>query len=178
MIEIFKPTTKKERTITIDKNLVFRQVDAMSYKFGEVASASPDVADKVQSDSAESLDGMILSPMLALRASVLKKRLKFCLAPVVDGSGDNTNLLEDKIVFKLVLPASFDDNDLDGTAILIHEYLVRGVLADWYSSIGTDLKNSYASDAQILENQIIDALREPVVVQHHALPYYPSPKHR
>ena len=163
----------KKRRIVIDKNLVFRQVDALSYKFGEGGAG-----DRIQSDSSEGLDGVILSSMLSLRASMLRKRLKFCLAPVLDGSADNMSSLEGRIVFNLVLPESFDDNDLDGTAILIHEYLVRGVLADWLSSIGTEQQSGFAGDAQVLEGQIIDALRGPSVIRHPSLPYYPSPKIR
>lgn len=174
---IFKECRTKERKIILHKERIFHDIDALTYKASEVA-AEPLAKDAMASDSEDNYDGAIMARLVNMRALNLKKRLSFCLrkehAYIADNNIDNSGAIE----YDFVLPSSFDDINLEVAAELMHEYIVRGALVDWYDTLGTANGQYKAAELIPLESKILDIFRVPGFVRHPALPYQKSYKIR
>lgn len=169
MIEyINKEPRTKQRKITIHKSQVLYDMDAMTYKLSEVA-IDGDSGDKFSTDTEDRLDGTIVSQFIESREALLRKRLAFCLVPEEILEVDNMGSLDADYVFNFILPQSFNDGDLRPAMKFMHDYIVRGALADWYTSLGTNYGIAFAQQAETDENMLLDIFRVPGFVRHPGL---------
>lgn len=168
----------KFRRMTLQKENILADIDSLTYKLAEVNVAEDNMKDGVASDSEDTLDAPILSSLLNGRILNLKKRLGFCLVkkPIVEAHDGVKH--DPIIIFDLKLPERFDDINLEVAVGLTHDYLVRGVLLDWYMKVGTSFGAELPAEVQKLESQIVDIFRLPGFVNHPSLPYYPSYRSR
>lgn len=156
----------KSAKITIYKKAVLADIDAQTFKRvdGALAAESDQVKNAVSSDSAESLDANILHGHMEQRDANIRKRLAFCLVPDEDELVV-TNLLEmsePTFIYDLNVPDSFDKQQLRTLAKRIHNYLVQGVLVDWYSTQSM-VGNVSAEKLEDMESEIVFMLRSSFV---------------
>lgn len=167
----------KKRTITLHRNQICKDIDLLSYKLGETALEGA-VRDSVASDSADALDGAVISRLLDDRAMTLRKRLAFCIEEEEVETIDNTPDIDSDYEFKFRLPKKFKDSNMAVAMRLMHDYLVRGTLMDWYNKIGTSYGVGMVQEVTELESKILDIFRVPGIVSHPFMVYYPSYRSR
>lgn len=165
---------EKERKITLHKAEILQDIDTLSYKLSETTGSG----DNVASDAEDSLDSAIISQMMQARDSQLRKKLAFCLKEEEVIEVDNTATIEEDFVYELLLPLSFADSSLKVAVQLMHNYIVRGTLLDWYTQIGTQYGAPLVTEVNSLESQIVDIFRVPGFVKHPSMPYMKSYKIR
>jgi len=167
----------KTRTITIHKDQVYKQINAITYKFRDAMAEglSPRSGNAIESDTDEDVDGRLIARYVDLRYARLMKRLMFCLLPEIIEDADNTIEVTEDYIFNLNLKDDFLDSMLHPIATYIHEYLIRGALFDWYASMGSNEASAYA-DASDLENDIVGLLRGKSAVQAPLQPF--GPRHK
>jgi hypothetical protein len=152
----------KPANITIYKKAVLADIDAQTFKRvdGSLADKSEQVKNAVSSDSTEQLDMNILHGHMEQRDANIRRRLAFCLIPD-DGDLSVTNLLEKDLPtfdYALNVPDNFDKQQLRVLAKKIHNYLVQGVLVDWYATQGL-AGNVTAAELEEMESEIVCKLR-------------------
>ena len=81
-------------------------------------------------------------------------------------------------VYNFVLPESFPDKQLPMMAKSLNDYLVKGTLLDWYTSIGTSFGANLAVEVAQLESRVVDIIRKPSFVRHPSVVYFNSHKSR
>ena len=167
----------KQRKITLHKNLLLHDIDVMSYKLAET-SLQGEARDHVASASEDGRDGAVIGQLLEAREAALRKKLTFCLRETEIIEIDNVTELEGTFVYDLNLPASFKDIELHTAVKLMHDYLVKGVLMDWYTHIGTNFGSTLAAEVVQLESKVVDIFRKPGFVNHASAVYYESHKIR
>ena len=167
----------KQRKITLHKNLLLHDIDVMSYKLAET-SLQGEARDNVASDSEDGLDGAVIGQLLEARESALRKKLAFCLKEIEIIEIDNVTELDGTFVYDLILPASFKDIELRTAVKLMHDYLVKSVLLDWYTHIGTNFGSTLAVEVVQIESKVLDIFRKPGFVSHSRTVYYESHKIR
>ena len=167
----------KQRKITLHKDLLLHDIDVMSYKLAET-SLQGEARDNVASDSEDSLDSAVISQLLEAREAELRKKLTFCLRETKIFEIDNVTELNGAFVYDLILPVSFKDIELRTAVRLMHDYLVKSVLVDWYTHIGTSFGNALAAELVQLESKVVDIFRKPGFVKHARTIYYESHKIR
>lgn len=156
----------KPSTITIYKKAVLADIDAQTFKRvdGVLAGESDQVKNALSSDSAEHLDEHILHGHMETRDANIRKRLAFCL-DFYEEDLAASNLLEIDIPifeYKLSVPDIFDKQRLKILAKKIHNYIVQGVLHDWYAT--QNMKgNVSAEELEDMESEIICMLRSSFV---------------
>lgn len=166
----------KKRRIVLHKNQILHDIDVLSYKLAEVAAGES--GDKVASDSEDVLDGSVMAQLLETREASMRKKLTFCLMPVEIIEVNNTPELEPDFKYNVKLPVSFDDNELRPAVRLMHEYLVKATLMDWYTHIGTSFGAPLATEVQELESKVVDVFRKPGFVTHPSMVYMKSYRDR
>ena len=113
------------------------------------------------SDTNEELDELLLMRYCDLWDARLRRRLKFC---IVD-DGDVLTYTDapennDRYTYSLQLDDSLTASDVKAIGTLMHNFIVRGALHDWYYGCGIDITGIYTEDAlQDLEDEITSALR-------------------
>lgn len=160
--------------VSLHINQITKDIDALSYKLAETAIADEDTRDSVASDSEDVLDGAVVSNLLGEREATLRKRLGFCLHEEVIYVVDNLFDINGVYEFKLQLPESFKDGNLRVAAKMMHDYLVKGTLLDWYNSIGSAYGTTLAAEVSALESKVVDIFRVPNTVKHPSILYFPS----
>ncbi len=176
MIETVRSEPRcKRRKITLHKNNIVHDIDVLSYKLAETSVDEP-ARDNVASDSETGLDGAVIAKLMDAREASLRKKLGFCLEDEEIIEIDNTEDLEPDYVFELRLPIGFDDKELKTAVRLMHDYLVKGTLLDWYVSIGTNFGAPLTGDVLLTESKVVDIFRKPGFVNHPDMIYWPSYK--
>ena len=166
MIEnVFIEPRTKIRKITLHKSQILYDIDAMTYKLSEV-SVDGEAGDRLSTDTEDRLDGTLVSQFIESREATLRKRLTFCLSKEEIEELDNTGTLDADYVFIFELPHSFNDTGLKVAVKLMHDYIVRGALADWYNMLGTKFGIPFEQQAIEDEHRIVDIFRVPGFVQH------------
>lgn len=156
----------KPAKITIYKKAVLADIDAQTFKRvdGVLAGESEQVKNALSSDSTENLDEHILHGHMETRDANIRKRLAFCL-DFYDEELSVTNLLEidtPTFEYNLSVPDVFDKQRLKILAKKIHNYLVQGVLYDWYAT--QNMKGNVSSeDLEEMESEIVCMLRSSFV---------------
>lgn len=148
----------KTRIITIFKDKVLADIDALSSKLADTVVEGVEGKDAVASESDYGLDGYVISSLLDHRDALLRKRLVSILEKEVIETIDNAGENEDTYVYTLILPEDYEDTRLRSAVRLIHDYLVRGTLADWYTKIGTSYGAELLADAEGIENGIVSTV--------------------
>lgn len=163
----------KQRRIILHKSQILHDIDLFSYKLAET-SVEGDAKDNVASDSEDLLDGAIISQLMESRDATIRKKLSFCLReesiPVVD----NTTDLEGDFIYDLNLTPSFKDSELKTAVRVMHDYMVKGTLMDWYVQIGTSFGSTLGVEVLQLESRIADIFRKPGFVRHPEMIYHKS----
>ena len=168
---------EKQRKITLHKSNIVHDIDVLSYKLAETSVDEP-ARDNVASDSENGLDGVVTSQLMDSCEASLRKKLGFCLEDEEILEVDNTAELEADYVFKFHLPFSFDDKELRTAVTLMHNYLVKATLMDWYAHIGTNFGAGLGAEVLQLESKVVDIFRKPGFVTHPEMIYWPSYKRR
>lgn len=152
----------KSATITIYKKAVLASIDAQTFKRvdGVLSGESDQMKNALSSDSEENLDKHILHEHMELRDAILRKRLTFCLASDEEPLSA-TNLLDVDIptfVYELSVPDNFDKQRLQSLAKKMHNYIVQGVLYDWYAT--QNMKSNISlKELEEMENEVVCMLR-------------------
>lgn len=166
----------KKATITIHKEAVLADIDALTFKRadGVLSAESEQLKNALSSDSEEGLDSHILHEMMETRDARVRKKLAFCLE--ADNEDLNvSNLLEmDQPAFeyKVSVPDNMDKQRLRIVAKNIHNYMVQGVLYDWYAT--QNMKGNVGpSELEDMENAVVYMLR-PSTVKRPLQPFGPQ----
>lgn len=175
---IEKESFKKTRRVVLRTSSILKDVDSLTYKLTDTVNIEGINKDSVTSDVEEPLDGFILNQFMDARVACLRKRLSFCLADETIVEVDNDNKACSEYVFDLILHKSFKDHDLKVAASMMHDYVVRGILLDWYTKLGTNIGANLFSEVTALESKIVDLFREPSFVKHSTMFYQPYGRRR
>lgn len=170
---------KKDRTVTIYKQKVYEDIDALSYKFAEARpSLHPQESNATSSDTAERLDGHIIARHVEFREAQLRRFMHFALKDDVEvTSANDLMILDDSFVFNFSLPKEFKDAMLDPLKDYIHRFLVWGALFDWFgASLGNAQANAYKKDLDDIKNEITNMLRVPGWAKRPMQPFGPAQK--
>lgn len=171
---------KKIRVIDIFKEDVYKSIEAITQKRTDAQGDAVEVKvkDALAADSAEDLDGLVLSEHVAIRDAALRKRLQRVLVRENVLRADNhLEADEKKFTYVLRLPDSFADTTLKPLARFMHRYIVYGVLFDWYSEMGLVQQASiYGPQMTQMEEEIAGALKGPSIVNRPAQPFGPAGK--
>ena len=169
---------KKERTVTIYKQKVYEDIDALSYKYAEARpTLHPQESNATASDTAERLDGHVIARHVEFREAQLRRFMHFALKEEEATSANDLMILDEAFVFNLSLPVQFKDALLDPLKDYIHRFLVWGALFDWFgASLGNAQANAYKKDLDDIKNEIINMLRVPGVAKRPMQPFGPAHK--
>lgn len=170
---------KKDRTVTIYKQKVYEDIDALSYKYAEARPAlHPQESNATSSDTAERLDGHIIARHVEFREAQLRRFMHFALKDdEVVTSANDLMILDSAFVFNFSLPVDFKDALLDPLKDYIHRFLVWGALFDWFgASLGYAQANAYKKDLDDIKNEIINMLRVPGWAKRPMQPFGPAKK--
>ena len=157
---------RKSATITIYKREILTSVDAQTYKRvdGVLSSESEQAKNALSSDSTENLDKHILHEYMEHRGSTLRNRLAFCLISEDEDLSVN-NLLEVEVPtfeYRLLVPDNYDRQRLQVLAKKMHNYIVQGVLYDWYAT--QNMKGNVSKEElEEMESSIVSMLRSSYV---------------
>lgn len=153
----------KRANITLYKKELYTDIDSKTYKRTDASYVGqPErTQNAVASDVNEPLDELLLMRYCDLWDARMRRRLKFC---IVD-EGDvltYTDVPEesDRYEYKLQLDDSLTSSDVRAIGTLMHNFIVRGALHDWYLHCGVDVPATESLEAlQDLEDEITGALR-------------------
>lgn len=173
METIYKEPREKRRRLVLYKNNILHDIDVLSYKLAET-SIQGDVKDSVASDSEDALDGSVMGRLMDSREASLRKKLGFCLNEAEIFEVSNSSEPEEQYIYDFHLPVSFKDIELKTAVSLMHDYLVKATLMDWYTHIGTTFGAALSIDVLQLESKVVDIFRKPGFVSHPEMIYCPS----
>ncbi len=166
----------KQRTVTIYKNKVYKDIDLLTYKHVD-GSGIPDnqVRNARSSDTNESVDGAVISRNVEFRDAQLRRNLCSVLNDSVSLSADDGITLDSETyVYDFNLPVDFNDNTLKPLAEFIHRYLVYGALYDWYVQFGMfQQAEAYGSKLSEIEDQLESIARGPSIAKKPLQPFGP-----
>lgn len=156
----------KSATITLYKNLLLADIDAATFKRvdGVLAAEADQVKNAVSSDSEEALDMNLLHRYMETRDAVLRNRLSFCLVSD-DEDLSVTNELEKDVEsfdYSLNVPDTMTKPRLASLAKKMHNYIVQGVIVDWYA-VQNMKGNVGPAELEDMETEITCMLRSSVV---------------
>lgn len=168
---------KKSRTVTIYKNKVYKDIDLYTHKHVDASdSQNVQARNAVSSDTAESVDGAVISQYVEFRDARLRDLLQFALKDDMVAAADNSITLEEETyLYEFEVKDSFRDITLKTVAQYMHRYLVFGALSDWYGQFG-DMKLSeyYGMQANALEETIKSIMRGPSIAKRPLQPFGPQ----
>lgn len=163
----------KTRTINLSKTEIYKDIDALTYKYAEVSNVpSPQAKSDMQSDSTVALDGHILARGVMYRDATLRNVIGRYLADESVMSVSNTLSSSDQLTYNLNLDDEFRDSLLQMLCEMCHRYITWGALYDWYGpGMGQQQAAIYASELQSLEMEIYNNLNAVTIVQKPKQPF-------
>lgn len=167
----------KERVITLYKQNVHYDIDALTYKLTEATMQAADQKAKsaVASDKDEAFDASVLARLTDYRDATLRRKLQFCLKEEEITSFDNKPSGDESYIYTLIVPVGFKDVMLKTIGTKMHEYMVKGGLLDWYIQTGTSTNIRPLSDQVAeLESEIVGMLRVPSNLKKPLQPFGPA----
>lgn len=137
----------KGRKITLHKEPMYQEIDGHTSKFVEAGDSPVKQGNAVSSDTAEDLDGSLITRLMEYRDAKLRDFFVLqeeCIHEV-------SNIITEVATYdyNLLLPEDFNDAQLKSLAMLMHKYIVWGTLFDWYTQLG--LMNEAAAYGRQLE---------------------------
>lgn len=169
----------KTRRITLYKQAVHYDIDALTYKLTESTMQGADQKAKsaVASDRSDAFDASVLARLTDYRDATLRRRLLFCLAEEAVESFDNKPDNSETYGYDLVVPGGFRDVSLKTIGMKMHEYMVKGGLLDWYVQTGVVTNTAPLSEqVAALESEIVSMLRVPSSLKKPLQPFGPADK--
>ena len=163
----------KKRTIILHKDELLYDIEALAYKLAEGTALEGKAKNTLAADHNETLDGRLLGRMIDVRHATLRKKLTFALSGEQKDSACNAPSAESDIVFYLSVPDSLDDGLIDVVKTYMHEYIVRGVLLDWYKRLGLQTAAVSEIDVQEMHDNVISILRGPSYMKAPLQPWGP-----
>ena len=167
----------KRRLIIIDKDVVIREIEHLTYKLAE--TSVPEGGDNIAADNDETLDARVLDSLMDSRDTRVRYRLANVLentfAPIV--SNRDRSRAESEFHYHLILDDAVPDSKVVTECDILHDYFVKGVLLDWYQRIGTSFGADLAKEVEDLENSMLCGLT-PDFVNRHPIPHFRSHKIR
>lgn len=162
--------------IILHKDQLLYDIEALAYKYSEAAGLEPKSKNIVAADHNEAMDGRIISRMIDIRDARLRTMLQFCLTKtelevVCDNPDERTELF-----YKLSLPDGFDGDILTAVKTFMHDYIVRGVLFDWYAKIGVQTIAVTEDEVNKLGEKVASLLRGKSWVKAPMQPFGPRKK--
>jgi len=126
----------KSRTITIKKKDVFFDIDALSLSYAEVSGGDNAVrVDAVSSETDTAAGTRKFKRLADRRAADLNTVMRRFLATVTASSADD-QLSTSDYVYSLTVDDEFEDSMIEPITAEMHDYIVKGALADWFNEIG------------------------------------------
>lgn len=156
----------KPATIKLYKSLLTSEIDGLTFKRvdGVLSAETLEVKNALSTDAEEPLDASILLRMIDARSARIRRKISFSLQKETEDDLVVTNEMDsqDFIDYKINVPDSFDKQKLKTLAQMIHNYIVQGVLVDWYAN--QNLKgNVTAESLEEMECEIACMLRSSFV---------------
>ena len=172
---------RKIRKVTIHKQAVYTDIDAITYKFadGQGGQLAPRTENAISSDVSEDLDRQLIVSLVDYRDAKLRKFLQTLLVPEEVEEADDITDLEKYYFYLFSLPESYNDATLKPLAVYIHRYLVLGALFDWFAHLGiAGQAQTYGQQLTQLEQDIVSNLRSPSRTRRPLQPYGPSKRNK
>lgn len=151
----------KSASITLYKQELYTDIDSKTFKRTDASLVGqPErTQNAVASDVNEDLDELLLMRYCDLWDARLRRRLKFCIADEGDilyytDAPENS----DRYSYELRLDDTVTASDVRAIGTLMHNFIVRGALHDWYIHCGIDPTDTL-DDLQTLEDEITSGLR-------------------
>lgn len=145
----------KSRTITIKKKDILFDMESLSLSLSDVTAV-----DDVRRKDAMSIDttsdnGLRDATRLAdRRAGEIRSMLRK-LVTTATAASTNDQLSTADYAFALTVDDEFDDNQMVPLTALMHEYIVKGALSDWYKNNGINgAGDALASELKGIEERI------------------------
>ena len=161
--------------IILHKDQVLHGIETLAYKFSEAAGLEPKQKNVVAADHNENLDADILSRMMDLRDARLRKRLRFVLSRTDNNVACDKPNTGSEFVYDMLLEG-VDGNDLESAKTLMHEYMVRGSLRDWYLQLGIQTAIT-TEEVDMMEEEIVSILRGKSFIKAPMQPFGPKKKY-
>lgn len=148
--------------ITIKKKELFYDIDALTHGMSEAIgqAGTPQQADAIASETDVQIDNRTVTRFAESRYGTLRSRLRKFLADGTSTSGDNTLDTDTGYVFTFSVSPETTERALASLAPLLHEYFVKGILVDWYTSKGSEKGNIYVQRLPEIEKEIVTLLYE------------------
>jgi len=164
----------KHRRIVLRKDWIYKQVDSITQKLSDVALAGSEeiVKDGYASDVEDRLDGTLMSTFADSRDSILRIKLAHCLDKTETIVVDNTPDVLATYEYDFVLPEDFNGSLMKPLAQMMNDYIVKGILYDWYNQIGSDQAARLASEVFDLETRIVNTFRQPEFVARERMAHF------
>jgi len=170
----------KTRKISLYKDEIYHDIDALTFKRGDVIfdSATDRMRAAVESDAGDKLDGSILLRLTTKRDADLRKILAFCLVCEEQEAFSNRPDGDDAFRYVLNLDDTVTDDSVRMAATLMHEYIVRGGFLDWYRLCGNAGMCPVTNEDELigLTEDIASDLRGASYVKRPAQPFGPRRK--
>ena len=163
----------KRRNITIDKSAVFHDVDNLTQKFADGRQMdNVKKEDAYVSDVTSHFDSAVIERLAEFRASELYMILSRAISSDMEVTeADNSLMAGGTWEYVFDMPIQFKDQKLKPLAILMHRYILWGILADWYMELGED---GQAAAWKKKADDIVDDIKDMVMVpSRHNKPLQP-----
>lgn len=151
----------KRASITLYRKELYTDIDSKTFKFTDASLVEqPErTQNAVMSDVQEELDELLVMRYCDLWDARMRRRLKFCIKDtgetlVYTDAPDSS----DRYTYDLELDDSLTASDVKSVGTLMHNFIVRGALYDWYVHCGLTPLDSLEA-LQDLEDEITSALR-------------------
>lgn len=156
----------KSATVTLYKNLLLADIDALTFKRvdGVLSGESDQVKNALSSDSEEALDKNILHRLIETMDAKIRGRIAFCLADADEALSVTNELSKDEETFEYAMsvPDAFNKSRLSSLAKKMHDYIVHGTLCDWYAM--QNMKGNVSeAGLEAMETEIVCMLRSSYV---------------
>ena len=152
----------KDLTITLSKAMLDNDIDQRTYKRMEASlqNLNETSKDAVASDTEEDHDAEIISRYRDYRDAKIRKRLvKYLVTEVpshVFTNRPKSPFPDYLYVFRV--NDDFRTETMEAIKDLLHEYIIRGTLYDWYRYAGLPTTDT-AKDLEDMEDEILSDLR-------------------
>lgn len=164
----------KTRRIILHKDQLLYDIEALAYKFAEASGLEGKPKNTIAADHNETIDGRLLGRMMDARNAKLRHRLQFALTSETQEVACDNPSTDSEFVFDLILSDSLRDDLVELAKTYMHDYIVFGVLVDWYRRHGLQTIAVDAGEVALLEDNIVSVLRGPSSMKKPLQPFGPK----